>query len=62
MAYDKALAKYVVNTANLNATVADNTPRLTFSSPESIFFATHEAIHLFLEARIWSLQKVKVSV
>ena len=31
VAYDKALAKYVVNTANLNATVADNTPRLTFS-------------------------------
>ena len=27
VAYDKALAKYVVNTANLNATIADNTPR-----------------------------------
>ena len=62
VAYDKALAKYVVNTANLNATVADNTPRLTFSSPRDHFFETSEAIHLFLEARIWSLQKVKVSV
>ena len=30
VAYDKALAKYVVNTANLNATIADNTPRWNF--------------------------------
>ena len=52
VAYDKALAKYVVNTANLNATIADNTPRWTFST-------LHVFVFTFLQTntRIWSAWK-----
>ena len=53
VAYDKALAKYVVNTANLNATIADNTPRWTFSTLHVFFFFTF----LHTNTRIWSAWK-----
>ena len=53
VAYDKALAKYVVNTANLNATIADNTPRWTFSTLHVFSFFTF----LHTNTRIWSAWK-----